>query len=327
MLQNIILRLLSNGISFPIIKQAAGRKLIIVYYHLWSDENVPHIKNLYKFKNQSQFSTDLDFLLKNYKPLELKQVIDCLKNDRLLPPDSFLLTFDDGLREIYDVIAPLLLDKGVPATFFLSTSFIDNYNLGYNHKASLLVENIRKGISARLREDIRKILIGTSMQYNEISDRILKIDYSKKEILDRIAYMLGINFQEYLDQKKPYLTSSKIKALIDKGFTIGAHSIDHPYYSTLSLNEQVEQTILSARQIRETFELDYGAFAFPYNDAGVYPKFFTIIKESGLVDITFGKMLAKGLRSHMQRISLEKPIRPAKEIILREYLKLFRRKL
>ena len=36
------------------------------------------------------------------------------------------LTFDDGFRELHDVVAPILLRKGIPATFFVNSAFIDN---------------------------------------------------------------------------------------------------------------------------------------------------------------------------------------------------------
>ena len=77
----------------------------------------------------------------------LLDVIAWVRGETILPPNSFLLTFDDGFREIYDIIAPILLDKGIPATFFISSGFLDNRELCYQHKASLLVEKVRNGIS------------------------------------------------------------------------------------------------------------------------------------------------------------------------------------
>jgi len=75
------------------------------------------------------------------------------------------------------------------------------------------------------------------------------------------------------------------------------------------------------RQIRERFGLDYGAFAFPHNDAGVSQEFFKRVQESSLIDITFGTggMSDGGLRSHRQRISLEKPLLPARNLIAWQY--------
>src|SRR4030043_661872 len=110
------------------------------YYHLVSDEDVPHIKHLYVYKNVKQFKDDLDFILKKFRPLGLSDLIEYLKNGQAPPDYSFLLTYDDGLKEAAEIIAPILLSKGVPGAFFVCSAFMDNKRLATNHKASLFVE-------------------------------------------------------------------------------------------------------------------------------------------------------------------------------------------
>lgn len=328
-LKRTVLSPLIKMIPFSLIKQTSSGKLIILYYHVVNDVEVPHIKDLYKFKNTRMFCTDLEFLLKHYSPVDLSDVIQWAKGNNSIPPNRFLLTFDDGLREINDIIAPILLDKGIPATFFISSTFLDNRDLCYLHKASLLTEKIYKGISSRAEMEVKRILLEKGFSFSKISEGILSVDYRRRDTLDRIAEVLMVDFQAYLNDKQPYLTSNQINTLIDRGFTIGAHSIDHPYYSALSLNEQLEQTIVSVKQIRDKFSLDYGAFAFPHNDDGVSPEFFKKVQESGLIDITFGTggMMDGGWLSHRQRISLEKPVLPAREIIAWQYARKFYKQL
>ena len=286
-----------------------------------SDDDILHVKHLYKYKTIRQFKKDMDFLLTNYSPMGLLDVLNCTKTGQHMPERAFLLTFDDGFREIYDIVAPILLEKGIPATFFVTSSFLDNRELCYQHKASLLVEKIREGISPATEGEVKRILMGIGLSFSQLSEGVLKVDYRRREVLDRIYQVLLVDFQGYLNEKQPYLTSGQVKKLIDRGFTIGAHSIDHPYYAALSLVEQLEQTLVSVKQIRENFGLDYGAFAFPHNDTGVSQEFFNNVRESGLIDITFGTggMVDGGLRSHRQRISLEKPLLPAREIIAWQY--------
>lgn len=73
--------------------------------------------------------------------------------------------------------------------------------------------------------------------------------------------------------------------------------------------------------MREWFGLDYGAFAFPHNDAGVPEEFFQTVLDSGLIDIVFGTGGTTGghLPFHKQRTSLEKPLLPARELIAWQY--------
>jgi hypothetical protein len=222
-----------------------------------------------------------------------------------------------------DVVAPILTKKGIAAIFFLSTPFIDNRALCYQHKASLLLERIRKGISLGTEKEIKRLFAKMGLSFFRPSEGILGVDYLRREILDRIAELLMVDFQGYLDEKQPYLTSGQVKKLIDQGFSIGAHSIDHPHYVSLSLEEQLEQTFVSVRQIREKFDLDYGAFAFPHNDDGVSQEFFKEVHASALIDITFGTggLVNGNLWRHRQRVSLEKPLLPARQIIAWQYVR------
>lgn len=309
-------------IPFTLAKNFFGsHKLIIVYYHLVSDRPSPHIKHLYHHKTVKDFIQDLEFLLKRYSPVGLQDVIAWVRGKTNLPENCFLLTFDDGFREIYDVVAPILVAKGIPAAFFITSTFLDNQNLFYRNKASLLVEEMQNGISSINEKKIGKIIAQHGHSFRDISDGILAMGYREREVLDRIADVIQFDFGNYLRERQPYLTSDQVQKLLVQGFEIGAHSIDHPYYSSLSLEEQVRQTLESVKIIRDKFRLHYGAFAFPHNDRGVSNEFFEIVNKSGIVDISFGTggLVQGELQTHRQRVSLENPLRPAKEIIAWQY--------
>jgi peptidoglycan/xylan/chitin deacetylase (PgdA/CDA1 family) len=316
-LKESILMPLLKIIPFSLVRRIGSGKLIVLYFHAVNDENIPHICNLYRHKRTTEFEDDLEFLLTYYYPIGLQDVIYWIRGIKNLPPNCFLMTFDDGLRETFDVIAPILLNRGIPAVFFISSAFLDNRALCYQHKESLLVEKIRSGISQSIEKEIKNILRKISIPFSDVSDGILQVDYRRRNALEEMAEVLDVDFDEYLKIKRPYLTSIQIRRLIDQGFAIGAHSIDHPYYSSLKIEEQMEQTIVSVKEIRNKFILDYGAFAFPHNDAGVSKEFFNKLQESRLVDITFGTggILEGGFANHKQRVSLENPLLPARDIL------------
>ena len=322
-LKDAVLRPLINCIPFSFLQRTCSTKLVIVYYHVVNDEDVPHIRHLYKYKRTLQFVEDLEFLLRHYAPIGLPDLIHQANKMDPFPAPSFLLTFDDGLREFYDVISPILAEKGIPATVFVSSAFLDNRELFYKHKAGLLVEKLRNGISPGAERAVRGMLEKMGLSFSQLSEGVLKVDYRRRESLDRIAEVLQVDFQRYLDEKQPYLTSGQIRELMDRGFTIGAHSIDHPYYSTLSPAEQLEQTIGSVRKIREIFRLDYGAFAFPQTDFGASQEMLKKAHASGLIDITFGTggMADEGMRSHRSRVSMERPLLSARELLAWHYVR------
>jgi len=295
--------------------------LVIPYYHVVSDREIPHLLNLYSYKNLKHFNEDLDFLLKNYTPVDLFEVLQSNKNYDGFRKNSFLLVFDDGFREIYEIIAPVLRKKGIPAVFFLCTAFIDNKQLCFEHKASLLATVLERQISESQRILISKLYFGNESGGSDIKQAVLHTCYSKQHLLDEAAKLVDLDFDKYLSKERPYLASDEIKDLIKAGFFIGAHSIDHPRYIELSDEEKLYQTVESVRTIRQRFGLQYGVFAFPHSDADISLSLLDKIHRSGIVNATFGNqgMLKESFSSHLQRFSLEKYAKPARDIIKMSY--------
>jgi len=301
---------------------------LIPYYHIVSDSDVPHVKHLYRFRNVDQFKKDIDTFLRSYNLLTLDDLLEALRRGRSFPRRAFLLTFDDGFRELYDVVAPVLLQKGLSATFFITTACLDNIDMAYHNKISLVLEHLSRMKKKAPEDELLRILSERGIQSPDVRTALLRIDYRNKDVLQTVANLLELDFDCYLTTRKPYLTSEQVRKLIDMGFSIGAHSIDHPLYSAISFEEQLHQTRASVRALRTRFSLNYGAFAFPHGAGDVSARFFSEIFAEGDVDVSFGTagMLKDVFPRHFERFSMEYTSAPAERIIGRHYARgLFKR--
>jgi len=130
----------SSILPLSFLKKTSQVSTLLPYHHTVSDRELLHIKHLYAFKSISQFKSDLDYLLKNFVPISPEQLVEKVNRDEQKRDNTFLLTFDDGLRECEEIIAPILKEKGVPAIFFINPAFIDNKELFYRFKISLVIE-------------------------------------------------------------------------------------------------------------------------------------------------------------------------------------------
>jgi peptidoglycan/xylan/chitin deacetylase (PgdA/CDA1 family) len=316
-------RLASNWSLRNLIK-TTGQRLIIPVYHLVSDKTPAHIRYLYHAKSKQTFEEDLDFLLSHYRPIDLPELMEKVNEGQSFDENVFLLTFDDGLREFKEVIAPILLKKGVPAICFLNSDFIDNKGLFYRYKVSLLIDYIKKHKLENATLVQAWIRANDFTQNKDIKEILDTITYNQQELLDQLAATVRLNFDNYLEEEQPYMNSEEIKDLIEKGFYFGAHSCDHPLYRYIDLEEQKQQTSKSLYEIKEAFDLDYSLFAFPFTDYKVSKAFFDWIyeREQPLLDLSFG---TAGLKQdiypqHLHRIPLELSDHSAEEVIRREYL-------
>lgn len=266
-------------------------KLFCPVYHLVSDKIPDHIKHLYPVRSTTQFENDLDLMLKFFEPINIVQLNNILKNGNKSGKRYMFLSFDDGLSEMNHIVAPILKKKSVPAVFFINPAFVDNKNLFFRHKASILIEYLSKN----------KILdFSTKTQ-------LKSLNYLQQNLADDIANQYQINFEDYLQQNKPYLTKTEIEQLIHQGFDIGAHSWDHPQYELLPQSVQIEQTIRSIDYVTSAFQVEVQSFAFPFTDYGVQNNFFRILAQYYPESLTFG---CAGLKNeifpnHIQRVPME----------------------
>jgi len=293
---------LSNKLSITTLIKQSGINIIMPFYHTVSNKYLPHIKHLYNYRNIDEFTNELDFYLKHFSPISLT---DLINSNYSKDKSYFFLSFDDGLREVYDIIAPILLKKGIPATFFVNTNFIDNKELFYRFKASLIFDYYLKT---------------NKIKDNNISNiDILKGNITNKE-LNKLAEIFNIDFNNFLQKQRPYLTTTQIKTLIKQGFDIGSHSKAHKKYNSLSIENQVLETIDSINYLRTLFNIKNNSFSFPFTDYNISIEFFNLIKND--ISISFGTagIKADDILNNYQRIPIEEFNINAEKIIKAEYL-------
>lgn len=257
-------RPLLSGRNVSAMAARTGIPVIFPFYHVVSDARLPHIRHLYPYRNTVGFEQDLDFLLRHFEPLQ----IDAYRKNEYDPAKKyFILSFDDGLREMYHTVAPVLNRKGIPAIFFVNPAFIDNKQLFYRYTASLIIEHCSNPVNKKYHAN----------EFLSLKKKLLKMGYAQRAEMESIAKEEGVDIPDFLSQSQPYLTLDELNKLSQMGFTIGAHSMDHPLYAGISLQEQERQTLESVRAVQEWIHPAFNYFAFPFTASGVDERYFRLM--------------------------------------------------
>lgn len=262
-----------NTIPFRFLSATSAVPPVLPFYHIVSDETAEYL-NSYEVRTRRAFGQELDWLLKHYKAVSLEELL------RSPHKQKMHLSFDDGLKECLTVIAPILKQKGVPASFFVSPDFIDNRAIFHRFKRSILQS--------------RGILPSDSKSYF--------LDEAHE--LDQLALEHKVSFSDY----RPYLSSTELQTLYTDGFTIGAHSLNHPEMWLLSEDEQYAQIAESMQWVCDRFPQSLRIFSFPFTDHGLRASLFQRLKTNNVLDYTFGTAGLKfdEIPFHYQRIPVEK---------------------
>lgn len=297
----------SNRISLGKYSRITGQKLILPFYHSVSSAPLPHVKHIGYYRKTNDFENDIACFLKHFNSVSLTNLADPQNN-------SFHLSFDDGLSDFYHTVMPLLVKKGIHATVFVNSDFLDNKKLFYRHKTSIIMGEVEGS-------ELEKARIADyfSCEADEVSQKINDLtDHSK---IEDIAKLLKISFEQYLYEQQPYLSIAQLKELSRMGFTIANHSKSHPNFKLISPEEQRDQI----SQVNSFLAAELGVsehyFSFPFGDEDIHDSFFDWMYSSGAIRYSFGISGLKkdSYKNHFHRIPMEQHGLSAEQILKFEY--------
>jgi peptidoglycan/xylan/chitin deacetylase (PgdA/CDA1 family) len=103
-----------NGFSqvpvFEVLYRANKNKGIILVYH--------------QVKNPISFEKQIAFISRSYQVIPVEELVALVVGGKQLPEHSLSITFDDGFRNVYENVYPVLIKYKCPATVFLNTGFV-----------------------------------------------------------------------------------------------------------------------------------------------------------------------------------------------------------
>ena len=97
-------------------------QVTILCYHSVSQQQGLVFADSHKMQIDIQsFLRHLDYLQSNYHIISLTDFLRARRQNIALPQRAAILTFDDGARNFLTLVAPALLERGIPATSFIVT--------------------------------------------------------------------------------------------------------------------------------------------------------------------------------------------------------------
>jgi peptidoglycan/xylan/chitin deacetylase (PgdA/CDA1 family) len=159
---------------------------------------------------------------------------------RRLPPNPVLVTFDDGYTDSLDVAVPILRRAGVPATFFIPTSFPDAGKLFWWDRVALLMRRCQRDrveltYPERLALEPRRGAAAAARAICEAIKRTRDIDLER--LWEAIACDAGVSLAEGEERTlaaRTILGWSGVRRLRDAGMDVQSHSHQHLVLNSLA---------------------------------------------------------------------------------------------
>ena len=229
-LTKIIITLLLALFVFINELLAKENSIAVFVYHRFGENNYPST-NI----RMPQFKKHLDELIKNnYNVVSIETIIDALQNNKNLPEKTVAITIDDAFFSIYKKAWPILKEKKLPFTVFVSTGPVNSNSKNYMNWEQLKEMNNR-GVTIGHHTKNHFHLVGKKKEtiiseIEEASDDFLKnLGY----VPDIFAYPYG----EYSSEIKE-ITKNYFKAAFGQQSGGIYNGIDIFELPRFSLNEQ-----------------------------------------------------------------------------------------
>jgi peptidoglycan/xylan/chitin deacetylase (PgdA/CDA1 family) len=258
----------SAGLGLTRLLESLIRRpcLVVFNYHrVTSPDSCPYDHAVIE-ATPEEFDDQLAFLKKRYNVIDLEEVQALAEKRSPLRHRHALVTLDDGYRDGYDVALPILKSRGIRATFFLTTGFIDTNKVPWWDQVAFVVRNTEQR-RLRLRYPGDVFLNLDELGADRTIQRLLKL-YKHPETTNPGRFLAEV--EEACNVPRPseaperlFLSWQEVEALALAGMAIGSHTHTHPVLAKLTAEEQQQECELSRDLLREKLSRPVEALAFP----------------------------------------------------------------
>ena len=278
------------------------------------------------------FAEHLEVLQKLGCAVQLQQLNQTLQNGKR-PKRQVVITFDDGYADNLHLGKPLLEHYEIPATIFLATGYmVQKQEFWWDELDRILLQpgKLPSVLSLKIDGNDCQWEFGAAANYSEqeyqgnrhlnwLQKDISSIRHSVYYSLYKLLYSLSQQERSHLlDEIRKWagaesvvrsthrsLTQAEISALAQGEFIeIGAHTITHPFLTTLPVSAQREEITSSKALLEEILGHQVKSFAYPHGNFNAETK--TIVQEAGFTCAC--STVAKSVRKNSDRFALSRVV-------------------
>lgn len=237
-----------------------------------------------------EFRWQIEYLKRHYEVLPLSEIIARRVSGQPLPPKCAAITFDDGLRNNFEVAFPILHELNVPATMYLATGYIDTDALLWQDR---LFAEIQSFDSMEL--DLPSHNLGchdwaNAASQQQVFDTLLarlkqlRVEHKDHILSDIRRQTRNAGLRNPTRHDFQLMSWDNASEMLDSGLIeIGPHTVNHELLSRLA-DDQVHSEIADSHAaVLENLGTSSPTFAFPNGTKSDYDqRVFAALKECGI---------------------------------------------
>ncbi|MBU5638120.1 polysaccharide deacetylase family protein [Geomonas sp. Red69] len=257
--------IVGNRMLRGLLNSATGDFPKIFVYHRFARSRQPGSDAL----AVDEFIWQLEQLRSGFDVMTVAACLGHFERHGRWPKQSAIVTVDDGYRDFYDIAFPELAKRGLPATFYVTTGFIDRHvwlwpdmlehAFSVTHADSLTLDLGDGVASFPLHGGDAK-----RQAWSAVSSHCLKVaDHERKALIGSVLAQLGVVLPPHPPSEYEAVTWDQLRDIGSHGIEIGSHTVSHPILSRVPLEELDREVRLSKRRLEEQLGCEVSTFCYP----------------------------------------------------------------
>lgn len=294
-------------------RRASGRFGIILRYHRVIPREEPD--SVYRMGiGIDLFARQMEWLARHKQVVSLDEFLRRRDARGKAPErDLVVLTFDDGYRDNGTHAAPILQSLGLPATFYITSSCVRERMPFWPEILARMIERTRAS-SLRIDGAVlatdpaplpQPIPLGSPAERRRaclgLIARIRTLPMTRiAAALDAVASALDADKEAAREAAPPVLSAEEICAMDRAGFTIGSHTVTHPYLASETEERQREELVASRAELEGVLEKPVVHFCYP--GGGYTERTRRLVEEAGYRSATTSDLGIAGIEDDPFRL-------------------------
>ena len=276
------------GILALLERAAAARPGLTVFtYHRIAEPGADLFYDPVISATPDAFRAQVDWLARRMQILTLDEAIERIESRTPRREPAALVTFDDGYRDNFEAAATILRERGIPATFFLPTAFLESPQLPWWDHVACIIKQTRVNRLELPRRPAGKgngrsipppLSIDLDAMPRSAAIRAIIAAFLDETITDgpwflaNLAERAEVSLDTDAMGRALFTDWDQVRRLTgpDTGLSIGSHGHSHQKLAGLDADSQRHELVASKRILADRLGRDAEALAYPYGWPGTY---------------------------------------------------------
>ena len=210
----------------------------------------------------AHFERLMRMVARSFRVLTLGDAVTGLERDTLARR-SLVITFDDGYADNADVALPILQRHGLPATFFVSTGFLDGGRM-WNDSIIECVRACRRDVIDLSEFGLGQRALGNVEQRRSCIEALLShIKYRDLPAREAAVRRLKAAAAVEMLPTDLMMRADQVRALHGAGMEIGAHTVNHPVLTSLGASDAERELAEGRSRLQQIIDAPVDVLAYP----------------------------------------------------------------